>query len=627
MTLLFPLGLLGLIGVPVLIAIYIIKNKYTEQVISSTYLWTLSEKFLKRRNPINKLTGIISLILQILIVVFLSVAIAHPVFILPNAANEYCFILDASGSMNFQTDGKSRLDVGKERISSLIRSSTDGCVYTLVSAGNSVDILYEELDDKERALALLDAVSPAFTANDVDGALGVAQAYFNQNPAVKTYLVTDKTYAETGNVEIVNVAASESNFAVTDVTYTLKGGKLTVEGKAVSYAADALLHVNLQFEGEGEPLTQEVSAKKGEPAEFRFECEKDTFVSMKLYLSERDALKLDDEIVIYNVEHENSYTVLLIGDTPFFIEAALASLKNARIEKLTKTEYETRANGVADKTVSGYDLYIFDSVDPLALPKDGAVWLFNPQTTVPDTGFGVESVRDLPASVRMKYADIENSPSLVERLLSGLSMTDIYVKKYVECGEFYRNFTPLIFCGDYPMVFTGSNAFGNREAVFAFDLHDTHTSISADYALLIRNLIGYTFPDVIEKVSYYCGEVMEINIVGNCDNVRIDTPGGNVVFLDTSRSTGEHTLAEVGLYTITVTKHGDDRPKKYYFYAALPEEERDPSASAQSFVIRGEAGPSTRDGTFDSLVILFILLALLFLADWMVYCYEQYQLR
>ena len=66
MTLLYPLGLLGLIGIPVLIIIYIIKNKYTEQVISSTYLWTLSERFLKRRNPINKIAGIISLILQIL---------------------------------------------------------------------------------------------------------------------------------------------------------------------------------------------------------------------------------------------------------------------------------------------------------------------------------------------------------------------------------------------------------------------------------------------------------------------------------------------------------------------------------------------------------------------------------
>lgn len=66
MNFLYPIGFLALLGVPVLILIYIIKNKYTEQVIPSTYLWTLSEKFLKKRLPINKLVGIISLILQIL---------------------------------------------------------------------------------------------------------------------------------------------------------------------------------------------------------------------------------------------------------------------------------------------------------------------------------------------------------------------------------------------------------------------------------------------------------------------------------------------------------------------------------------------------------------------------------
>ena len=36
-----PLGLLGLLAIPVLILIYIIKSKYTEQTIPSTYLWTL----------------------------------------------------------------------------------------------------------------------------------------------------------------------------------------------------------------------------------------------------------------------------------------------------------------------------------------------------------------------------------------------------------------------------------------------------------------------------------------------------------------------------------------------------------------------------------------------------------
>ena len=36
------LGLLGLLLIPVIVLIYIIKNSYTEQTVASTYLWTLS---------------------------------------------------------------------------------------------------------------------------------------------------------------------------------------------------------------------------------------------------------------------------------------------------------------------------------------------------------------------------------------------------------------------------------------------------------------------------------------------------------------------------------------------------------------------------------------------------------
>ena len=92
MSFYFPLGLIGLVGVPVLILIYIIKSKYTEQVIASTYLWELSEKFLKKRKPISKLAGIITLILQILAVVAASLLIAHPVFTVPASANDIYFI-------------------------------------------------------------------------------------------------------------------------------------------------------------------------------------------------------------------------------------------------------------------------------------------------------------------------------------------------------------------------------------------------------------------------------------------------------------------------------------------------------------------------------------------------------
>ena len=147
MSFLYPLGLLGLLAIPVLIFIYIIKSKYTEQTITSTYLWTLSEKFLKRKNPINKITGIISLILQILAVIFISIALAHPVFVLKGRANDYCFVLDGSGSMNTVQEGSTRFEAGKERIRGIINSAADGSTFTLITTGNVTDTVMKQTED------------------------------------------------------------------------------------------------------------------------------------------------------------------------------------------------------------------------------------------------------------------------------------------------------------------------------------------------------------------------------------------------------------------------------------------------------------------------------------------------
>ena len=161
MSFLYPLGLIGLIGIPILIIIYIIKSKSTEQTVSSTYLWTLSEKFLKRKKPISKLTGIISLILQILTVVFISFDIAHPIVVLPDIASEYCFILDATGSMNIEKDGKTRFEKGKDEISTLIKKAADGSTYSLVYVGSSTSVVFEGVTDKDQALLLLQEKQPA----------------------------------------------------------------------------------------------------------------------------------------------------------------------------------------------------------------------------------------------------------------------------------------------------------------------------------------------------------------------------------------------------------------------------------------------------------------------------------
>ena len=48
MSFLYPYAFLILLAIPVLIIIYLLKNKYKESTTPSTYLWELSKKFLKK---------------------------------------------------------------------------------------------------------------------------------------------------------------------------------------------------------------------------------------------------------------------------------------------------------------------------------------------------------------------------------------------------------------------------------------------------------------------------------------------------------------------------------------------------------------------------------------------------
>ena len=53
MTFRYPFALLGLIAIPILIIIYIIRNKYKEVTAPTTYIWEVAAKMLKRKNPFS----------------------------------------------------------------------------------------------------------------------------------------------------------------------------------------------------------------------------------------------------------------------------------------------------------------------------------------------------------------------------------------------------------------------------------------------------------------------------------------------------------------------------------------------------------------------------------------------
>ncbi len=618
MTFTYPLGLLGLIGIPILILVYIIKSKYTEQTIASTYLWELSERFLKRKKRVSRLTGIISLILQILAVTVISLAIAHPVITVPNSAHEYCFILDGSGSMNIQvaSGNLTRFDAAKKAVADQIGDAVDGSKYTLVYVGDATTVVYEKLAEKDQAKLLLNELEPACNTENFTSALGVAQSYFNENPATKTILVTDKTIGSTQNIQVIQVGERVENYAVTGVNFTHVDTDLQVTGVVTSYEGDAAVTVGLFLDGALEAAdTAALTLTKGQPGAFHLETDTETYASIEVRILEADSLALDNSYIIHDVKSENSYNTLIVSERPFFIESAIRSFLNAKIDVLKPEEY----NGQ-----TGYGLYIFDSVvaDSLILPTDGTVWLMNMSGSVEGAGYTVQGEMKLNRAELLETST--SSSSATQTLLDGMLGNDIYVTRYIKCS-FYRNFTTLLSYKGNPVVFAGTNENGTREVVFAFDLHDSNLPVLVDYSVLMRNLVSYSFPDMVDKTNYVCGELAQVNVIANCDSIRVESPSGQIDYLNTEAATDSIHLTEVGVYTITMTVSGTAR--EFYIWSALNEQERMPTQTQDSIGLQGQPNDQGTDGKYDPLTVMFILLAVLFLADWMVYCYEKYQLR
>ena len=623
----YPLGLLGLIGVPILVIIYIIKSKFTEQTVSATYLWTLSERFLKRKRKDNKITGLISLLLQILAVVLISFTIAHPVFTLKDKAKDYCFILDSSGSMQMVSEnGKTRFENGKDKIREIIDSSVDGSLYTLISVGDRANTIYEKETSREVALELLGRAEIGYGSSNLLDAKLKAQSYFSNDKGVSTYLVSDKKFIANENVELLDVSDGQNNYAIFDLEYEYSAlGELSIKGKAVSYEQDAILEVRLFLDGvTSEAYAQTLNVKKAEPKEFSYKVKAVGYDVANVKIMNQDGLMLDNESVLYNVKSQNSYKTLLVSKTPVFLETVFSVVSGADVTVMTPNKY-LELESKKSEEINGYDLYVFHSCNPESVPKKGSVWFINATASIENAGFGYQLEETLDSADTIDKST--NSSTIIrDQLLKDVVGEDIYISKYVKYDTSNRRFYTLFTYEGSPVIFTGTNLFGNRQVVFAFDLHSSNIPLTSDFILLTKNLLDFSFPSVLDETYYVCGDTAKINVVSGSESIRVESPSGKSSYLTLNEAIGEIELNEVGTYNIKVAT--DDGLKTYSIYSAFSPAEQDPSvATNEAFSLSGEANGIGIDGYYDKLIIFFICLAVIFVADWMVYCYDKYQLR
>ena len=619
----YPYAFLVLLAIPVLIVIYILKNKYKETTAPSTYLWEMSKQFLKKKKPFHSIQHLLSLILQCVTIFGLSICLAHPNFIMPGKSDNILFILDSSASMNMrEANGETCFDKAKGEIEQIVDKSTKGSSYSLLVSGEENRIVCKDIQDKNQFSLYLSSLNIGCQRNDLSSCLTKAQEIVTSSNINSCYLLTDKKMNNLTDITLIDCSTDQDNYALSDLSYEYDDNQLKISASVLSYMSDKNLTVNF-YCNDVKIGSRKYLVTKGDPYIFAFNYN-DTkgkykdISSIKAEIEEKDALDEDNTAVIYNNNESQYSKILLVSDEPFYLKSIFSAINNA-------SDYKNEMDVVSKSAYTpntSYDLYIFDSYTPASLPKNGSLMFFNSDTTLTGTGFIAQKEIEEDSAVHLTYAD--NSSSLLyQNLTKGIVKNDITVKKYIRYS-LSSSFTTIMSYDNIPFVFAGKSDNGQREIVFSFDLHNSNLPVQYDFSPLMRNALGYLSPRIVEKYNYEVHDQATLNISDNIREIVVKTPSDRRENLRKNNDYLVYSLDELGTYVVTVTFE-DDSTKNIYLSALYPDDESNPlveDVTPLSLVIDSNAKKG--NGIFDNILPFIIFASVVFLLDWGVYAYEQY---
>lgn len=669
-----PWGFLGLIGVPIVILIYIIKSRYVQKPVSSTFIWKRSVKYVKRRIPINFIMSFL-LILQILTVVLGTLAITQP-RIKPLTSNEKIVIVDASASMKTEVNGVSRFDNAKEQVKNVINKAGANNQVTLIVAGTRSEFAIQRSSSPVELQVALDQIECSEGAADVDGALECAKEILEANSEASIMFFTDKEYLYTDDVEVIDCSGvGETNVAViamTDIKLTA-GYKYT--GTIANYGSeDVECEIKLYIDGlvaqstiatipPGETTTDVIftpirTTAPGENEVISWMSSAvSTYGRAEIKIETEDSFTEDNSFVIYQ-EEEYSPKILYVSNK--------VTLKSdgtgVDSTKVTPLQRYLNANGYFIKnrdtfryiddvpSMSGYDIYIFEGVAPATLPTDGAIWLLCP----PDNVNGTNVTLNYQNAQRGSFAFVETDAAAKDEISTTIknnvsftatpgSTLQPEITRYVPLTvnpNHENEYKSIYSCGEHTVMVAG-NIGSSRVIITSFDFSNSYLAwFVTDFTLFIRNFVNYSAPRIVSDNAVDVGSDVVFHVPTGATSVQyvfeyeeeledgttqqrelIKYQSNNITSDDLVRTM---TLDKIGIYKMTVT-FGDGTTQIFAATANTPESESrifelgetldapEPSATVIPELEKVDVFP------YLMMVLIFLLIV-----EWGVYYRDKY---
>lgn len=623
MIFLTPWGLLGLLGILALIIIYILKPKFQDRSVSSSFIWKLSLKYKKKKMPFEWLKSSLLLILQILILLTMTAILTQPKYSLGSQSGEKIIILDTSASMLASINGVTRLERAISEIDALaLRTLSNQDKFSIILAGENASLIVNRSESIQFIRSKLSEVTSTYSTSNIDEAILLTENILKANNIAEIIYYTSDDYNDPGKVTIRNMSESETNVAILSFKGELdQANNYIFVTEVVSYGA-SLNNVVLELKIDGTYKTSTVIDRLEEGITSTYvwrlnDVNKDTYTYATVtVLDIVDNFMFDNRLEFY-AESQNFRIQIVDNNNPLAIDSTKEFIGRA-LQSLSRNYSIRQVAGLDNASTEGFDLYIYSENVPDTLPIDGAVWIFDPNTLPSTIGrvfndANVISVNPTTNTSSSRYQDLM-------RLVTPNKITiSRYKRLIVNSG-----FEVLLTDQDNPLLSVSTNN-GVKTTIFSFGMSHTNLPLLfIDLPMLVRNLSDYSLIKTVESQVFDSGQTIHIQPHPASISFEIEFDG---VVTEYANEAFDFELNHIGRYNIRQVLN-TGRIEELSFFVRIPSQES--NFNFQGDVILAQVSPVAPGGDevvndlFNLLPYLAAILLLFVAIEWGLQYREQY---
>ena len=555
-----PLALLGLLFVPAVIAMYLLKLRRDEAVVPSTLLWTRLVADVEANAPWQRLRRSLLFFLQLLLVIALALLAARPFLERPaGLARDIVLVMDTSASMAATDVVPDRLTAAKQVAIDALKDLPTGGKVSLIAADRTARIVVNESGDLARVRQAIESIPVTQTRGDLGDALELASKLAARSGDAQVLVATDAALASkptarvSAPIKVLSVGRERKNQAIVALAVRTSPSAVT-RSVFVSFANLDLDEANRRLELWADDRLLEVRDVKLDP-QARSDVIVDDLprevgtIEVRLVGPDPAVSVAPDQLAVDDrawavIPPDRRRLVLIVGEGDPYLETALSFLPDVELYGVTPAEY-----GPASERTDGrpWDLTIFEGYLPATLPKTPVLAIAPPRSgplgdvsgTLKNPGIGTLE----PNEPVLRYVDLSTT-----HIAEAVKLTPPSWARSIVPGP---RGAPLLYAG----VRDGINS-----AVMAFEPRQSDLPLQVAFPILMANLTGELMgSSTAPTEAVEPGTPVELHIPVGAVGLTVTAPDGTQTSLaPTSTAAGSNAVTfagteQLGVYTVSPT--------------------------------------------------------------------------